>query len=72
MYLMIQVLHRRDIFFICKNTLGASSFSAVTLMSKILTYPLHSTMNFCNGGPNFAIPLLKKRIIKKLFGTIKK
>ena len=26
-------------------------------MSKISTYPLHSTMNFCNGGQNFAIPL---------------
>ena len=51
---------------------GVSSFSAATLMSKILTYPLHSTMNFCNGGQNFAIPLPKKRIIKKLFGTINK
>ena len=29
------------------------SFPAVTLMSKILTYPLHSTMNFCNDGQEF-------------------
>jgi len=52
--------------------LGTSSFSVVTLMSKILIYPLHSTTNFCNnGGQNLVIPLLKKTVIKPLFGTIK-
>ena len=35
-------------------------------------YPVHSTTNFCNGGQNLAIFLLKKRIIKALFGTMKK
>ena len=29
-------------------------------MSKILTYPLHSTTNFCNGGQNFVIPEEKR------------
>ena len=61
---------RKRYFLYLLEHVGASSFSVVTLMSKILIYPLHSAMNFCSGGQNFAIPLL--RIIKPLFGTIKK
>ena len=60
---MIQVLHGRDIFSLSEHA-RASSFSAVTLMSKILTYPLHSTTNFCSDGRNFAIPLLKRGLSK--------
>ena len=60
-----------EIFFYPLEHVGASSFSVVTVMSKISIYPLLSTTNLCNDGQNFAIPLLKKRIIRTLSETIK-
>jgi len=43
---------------------GILNFLRSNFDVKILIYALHTTTNFCNGGQNFVIPLLKKSIIK--------
>ena len=57
---------KRYFFYLLEHVGGIFFLSyVVTLMSKLSIYPLHSTTNFCYGGQNFAIPLLRKRIKKR-------